>query len=133
MKNMVNQEEEGVIAFLAWSNGQDISEISQELRDALFPTISQLPETSKRMCYRMGSILKHTYNTLGEFSDKNEEDQKNYRKITVKSFVESLELNDKLHDLYLEFAYIFLGILDDEKNHEELQEQIKLIVAKESN
>ncbi len=130
---MVNQEEEGVIAFLAWSNGQDISEISQELRDALFPTISQLPETSKRMCYRMGSILKHTYNTLGEFSDKNEEDQKNYRKITVKSFVESLELNDKLHDLYLEFAYIFLGILDDEKNHEELQEQIKLIVAKESN
>lgn len=133
MENKFNQEEEGVITFLAWSNGGDISEISQEMKEALYPTISQLPESSKRMCYRMGCILKHTYNTLDEFWDKNEEDQKKYRNSSAKSFVENLKLDNELHDLYLEFALIFLGILHDENNLQELQEQMKLIVTKESN
>ncbi len=133
MENIFNQEDEGVIAFLAWSSGASIEKISQEMKDALYPTISQMPESSKRMCNRMGGILLHTSNTLYEFLDKNEEDQKTYRKSSAKLYVENLGLNAELQVLYLDFAYVFIGLQYDENNAQDLQEQVKLIVAKESN
>ena len=133
MKNKYNDEEEGVIVFFAWSNGHNVDEISQELKDTLYPTISQLPESSKRMCYRMGSILIHTSNTLDEFWDKNEEDQKTLRRNSAKLFIENLKLNDDLYDLYLDFSYIFIGMQYEENDSQQLQEQVKQIVAKESN
>ena len=77
MENKLNEEEEGVIAFLSWSQGHNLADISQDLKNALYPTISQLPESSKRMCYRMGSILKQTSETPeinDEFWEMNEED-----------------------------------------------------------
>ena len=43
MENKLNKDDEAVIAFLAWSNGESIDDISQEMIDALYPTISQLP------------------------------------------------------------------------------------------
>lgn len=133
MESKYNAEEEGIIAFFAWSNGYSFNEITQELKETLYPTISQLPESTKRMCYRMGSILIHTINTLDEFWDKNEEDQKTFRRNSAKLFIENLKLNNELHDLYLDFSYIFIGMIYEENNPQELQEQIKQIVAKESN
>lgn len=133
MENKYNKEEEGVIAFLSWSNGGSIAEVTQEMKDALFPTISQLPESSKRMCYRMGSILIHIESTLHEFLDKDDEEQITQRKVSTKLFVENLELNAELHDLYLDFASIFIGLQYDKNNIQEIQDQIKLIVSKESN
>jgi len=70
MENKYNDEDEGVITFLAWRFSHNLNEISKELKDTLYPTISQLPKSSKRMCYRMRSILIHNSNTLDEFWNK---------------------------------------------------------------
>jgi hypothetical protein len=44
VENKYYKEEEGVIAFLSWwSNVGSIAEVTQEMKDALFPTISQIP------------------------------------------------------------------------------------------
>jgi len=48
-------------------------------------------------------------------------------------FVNNLELNDELKDLYLNFAKLLIGLQYDESDAQELQEQVKLIVEKESN
>jgi hypothetical protein len=43
VENKYNKEEEGVIAFLSWwSNGGSIAEVTQKMKDVLFPTISQI-------------------------------------------------------------------------------------------
>jgi hypothetical protein len=136
MKNKFNEEEEGIIAFFAWSNGVKIDEISEEMKDALYPAISQLPESSKRMCYRMGGVFRQTLEPPqinDEFWNKNEEDQKIYKKNSAKLFVDNLNLNDELYELYLHFAYVFIGWQYGENDTHDVQDQVKLIVAKESN
>lgn len=136
MAQTFSQEEENIISFFAWSQGDNINEITQEMKEALYPAISQLPENSKRMLLRMGGILRQTLETPqfgDEFWNKNDDEKKSIQANSAKLFVNNLELNDELKDLYLSFAKLLIGLQYDESNAEELQEQVKLIVAKESN
>jgi hypothetical protein len=136
MTQTFSQEEENIISFFAWSQGDNINEITQEMKEALYPAISQLPENSKRMLLRMGGILRQTIETPqfgDEFWNKNDDEKKSIQANSAKLFVNNLELNDELKDLYLSFAKLLIGLQYDESNAEELQEQVKLIVAKESN
>ena len=136
MAQTFSQEEENIISFFAWSQGDNINEITQEMKEALYPAISQLPENSKRMLLRMGGILRQTLETPqfgDEFWNKNDDEKKSIQSNSANLFVNNLELNDELKDLYLSFAKLLIGLQYDESNAEELQEQVKLIVAKESN
>lgn len=135
MPDKYTEEEEGVLTFFSWSNGHDIENISQEIKEAMYPTISQLPEASKRMCYRMGIILKHNLEnplTDHEFWDMNVEDQKLFKKESIGFFFKKFELSERLHELYLDFSNTLIGIQFDENQGESLQEKIKLIVEEES-
>lgn len=137
MKKKFTNEEEATIAFLAWSAGHNIDDISEEIKNAMYPTISQMPEISKRMCYRLGSImmkLTDTYKNNDKFLEMNDkEDEISYLKNLAKLCVKDLELNEELNEMYLDFAYIFIGILYEKNVANDLREQMKLIVAKESN
>ena len=137
MENKFNKEEEAVIAFLSWSNGGSINEITQEMKDALYPTISQLPESSKRMCYRMGGILQVVFKTIdipdGDgFWLKTEEEQKSHIFSLGKSFVDDMEVNTELQNIYLDFLDTCTELRFGADSTELLQEQMKLIVSKES-
>lgn len=135
MSQTFNQEEENIIAFFAWSQGNSINDITQEMKEALYPAISQLPENSKRMLLRMGSIIRETSVSpeIGDnFWDKSEEEQKHIKVNSTKLLVNNLELNDGLKSLYLEFAKMLIGLQYDEGDAQGIQEQIKLIVEKES-
>jgi hypothetical protein len=136
MAQTFSQEEENIISFFAWSQGHTINDITQEMKEAFYPTISQLPENSKRMLLRMGGILRQTSETPqfgDEFWNKNDDEKKSIQTNSAKLFVNNLELNDELKDLYLNFAKLLIGLQYDESDAQELQEQVKLIVEKESN
>lgn len=136
MTQTFSQEEENIISFFAWSSGHSINEITQEMKEAFYPTISQLPENSKRMLMRMGGVLRQTSETPqfhDEYWNKNDDEKKSIKANLAKLFVNNLELNDELNDLYLDFAKLSIGLQYDESDAQELQEQVKLIVAKESN
>lgn len=137
MKKNFTKEEEATITFLAWSTGQNIDNISDEIKNGLYPTISQMPESSKRMCYRLGSIMIKL-SDLSNYNDKfyemnDKEDEISYSKNLAKLCVKDLELNEELNQMYLDFAYIFIGIRYDKNLANDLHEQMKIIVAKESN
>jgi hypothetical protein len=136
MAQTFSQDDENIISFFAWSQGHSINDITQEMKELLYPNISQLPEDSKRMLLRMGGIIRQI-SEIGQFDDefwmKNEDEQKSIQSNSAKLFVDSLELNDELKDLYLEYAKLFIGLQYDETDAQQLQEQVKLIVAKESN
>ena len=136
MAQTFSQDDESIISFFAWSQGHSINDISQEMKELIYPTISQLPEDSKRMLLRMGGIMRQSSETAqfdDDFWNKNEDEKKSIQSNSAKLFVDSLELNDELKDLYLEYAKLFVGLQYDETDAQQLQEQVKLIVAKESN
>lgn len=136
MAQTFSQEEENIISFFAWSQGHNINDITQEMKEAFYPAISQLPENSKRMLLRMGGILRQTLETPqfgDEFWNKNDDEKKSIQANSANLFVNNLELNDELKYLYLNFSKLLIGLQYDESNAEELQDQVKLIVAKESN
>ena len=136
MAQTFSQDDENIISFFAWSQGHSINDITQEMKELLYPNISQLPEDSKRMLLRIGGIIRQT-SEIAQFDDefwmKNEDEQKSIQSNSAKLFIDSLELNDELKDLYLEYAKLFIGLQYDETDAQQLQEQVKLIVAKESN
>lgn len=83
-----------------------------------------------------GGILRQTSETPqfgDEFWNKNDDERKSIETNSAKLFVNNLELNDELKDLYLNFAKLLIGLQYDESDAQELQEQVKLIVEKESN
>jgi hypothetical protein len=135
MAQIFSQEDENIISFFAWSQGHSINDITPEMKELFYPSISQLPQDSKRMLLRMGGVIRHISEIAqldDEFWSKNDDEKKSIQSNSAKLFVNSLELNDELNDMYLEFARLFIGLQYDETNVQELQEQIKLIVAKES-
>lgn len=135
MENKLSKEEEGTIAFLAWSRGDSIDDISQEMKNAFYPTLSQMPESSIRMCYRLGTILRELTkesNYNDEFLEMSDEDQMSYEKNLAKLCVKDLKLNEELIEMYTDFAYIYIGLRHEKNAPHDLQEQMKLIVAKES-
>ena len=136
MENKFNKEEEAVIAFLSWSNGGSINEITQEMKDALYPTISQLPESSKRMCYRMGGILQLVFNTIdlpvGDvFLLKTEEAQKSHIFSSGETFVNNMKVNTELQNIYLDFLVTCIELSFGADATDLMQKQMKLIVSKE--
>lgn len=136
MENKLTKDDEAVIAFLAWSNGESIDDISQEMKDALYPTVSQLPESSKRMCYRMGSVLQAVFESpdlSNAIWSENEGVQKEYFLSLGESFVKKLNTNEELKNLYLDFAKSCADLRYGENVNEKIQEQMKLIVSKETN
>ena len=135
MENNLTKEDEAIIAFLAWSNGESIDDISQEMKDALYPTITQLPESSKRMCYRMGGVLQSVFESpdlSNKIWSENEDVQKEYFLSLGESFVKNLNTNEELKNLYINFAKICADLRFGEDVTELLQEQMKLIVVNES-
>jgi hypothetical protein len=133
MQNKLTKDDEAVIAFLAWSYGESIDDISQEMKDALYPTISQLPESSKRMCIRLGGILQSILastitNTIWR---ENEDFQKEYFLSLGESFVKKINVNEELKNLYLDFAKTCADLRYGENVIEKMQDQVKLIVSKE--
>jgi hypothetical protein len=105
------------------------------MKEAFYPAKSQLPESSKRMLLRMGGILRQCSETPrfgDEFWNKNDDEKKSIPANSAKLLVNKLELNDELKDLYLNFAKLLIGLQYDESDAQELQEQVKLIVVKET-
>lgn len=136
MENNLTKDDEAVIAFLAWSNGESIDDISQEMKDALYPTVSQLPESSKRMCYRMGGVLQAVLESpdlSNAIWSENEDVQKEYFLSLGESFVKNLNTNEELKNLYLDFAKTCADLRYGENVNEKIQDQMKLIVSKETN
>ena len=136
MENKLNQEDESVIAFLAWSNGESIDDISQEMKDALYPTVSQLPESSKRMCYRMGGVLQAVFKSpdlSNPIWSENEGVQKEYFLSLGAAFITTINTNKELKNLYLDFAKTCADLRYGENVIEKLQDQMKLIVSIETN
>lgn len=136
MENKLTKDDESVIAFLAWSNGESIDDISQEMIDALYPTVRQLPESSKRMCYRMGGVLQAVLESpdlSNAIWSENEDVQKEYFLSLGESFVKNLNTNEELKNLYLDFAKTCADLRYGENVNEKIQDQMKLIVSKETN
>ncbi len=136
MENKLTKDDEAVIAFLAWSNGESIDDISQEMIDALYPTVRQLPESSKRMCYRMGGVLQAVLKSpdlSNAIWSENEDVQKEYFLSLGESFVKNLNTNEELKKLYLDFAKTCADLRYGENISEKIQDQMKLIVSKETN
>jgi hypothetical protein len=135
MENKLSKDDEAVIAFLAWSNGESINDISQEMKDALYPTVSQLPESSKRMCFRMGGVLQAVFDSpdlSNSIWSENEDVQKEYFLSLGESFVKNLNTSVELQNIYLEFAKTCTELRFGADVTELIQEQMKLIVSKES-
>jgi predicted hydrocarbon binding protein len=136
MENKLTKDDEAVIAFLAWSNGESIDDISQEMIDALYPTVRQLPESSKRMCYRMEGVLQAVLKSpdlSNAIWSENEDVQKEYFLSLGESFVKNLNTNEELKKLYLDFAKTCVDLRYGENISEKIQDQMKLIVSKETN
>ncbi len=135
MENKLTKDEEAVIAFLAWSNGVSIDDISQEMKDALYPTVNQLPENSKRMCIRMGGVLQAVFESpdlSNAIWSENEDAQKEYFLSLGESFVKNLNISVELQNIYLDLAKTFTDLRFGADVTELIQEQMKLIVSKES-
>ncbi len=141
MGQKFSQEEENIISFFAWSEGVSINDITQEMKEALYPNISQLPENSKRMLLRIGGVIRLT-SELPEYNDdfwnKSEEEQKDLRIESANLFIVNLKLNDELKNLYLNLTSIMIlslyikDELEASNQFNLIPEQIKLIIAKES-
>ncbi|MEY4292391.1 MAG: hypothetical protein RIQ61_768 [Bacteroidota bacterium] len=135
MENKLTKDEEAVIAFLAWSNGVSIDDISQEMKDALYPTVNQLPENSKRMCIRMGGVLQAVFESpdlSNAIWSENEDAQKEYFLSLGESFVKNLNISVELQNIYLDLAKTFTDLRFGADVTELIQEQMKLIFSKES-
>jgi hypothetical protein len=134
MENKFTLEEEAIITFFAWSSGHDIEDISQEIREAIYPAINQLPETSKKMMYRMGGLMQLVFSgsNLSNNILLEEATQNAYFLSLVAPFIQKLDLNEELKNLYLDFANILIDMRINNKPSDLLQGQMELIVAKET-
>jgi hypothetical protein len=135
MENKLTKDEEAVIAFFAWSNGVSIDDISQEMKDALYPTVNQIPENSKRMFIRAGGVLQAVFESpdlSNAIWSENEDAQKEYFLSLGESFVKNLNISVELQNLYLDLAKTFTDLRFGADVTELIQEQMKLIVSKES-
>ncbi len=140
MENNINKENDGIIAFLLWTQGGDFDEINQEQRDALPPLIESWPPVQKRYISRIGRILL----TIVDSSQIKIDEAKllsideakllsweNYH-VSIEAYVKSLNINKELEELYLDFAKCLVGSMNGSNNGELLQEKMQLIVSKES-
>ena len=136
MLQKFSQEEEDIICFFAWSSGESIYDISQELKEAFFPSIGQLSDNSKALLSRLGGILRLTLRSpdlKDSFWDKNEEQQNEIRLKSVAEFLGKLALKDVLKEMYLNFAKLIIISINDNSQLSELRDLIKLITEKETN
>lgn len=136
MSQKFNQEEEDIICFFAWSSGGSIYDISQEMKEALLPTVNQLPVISYTLLSRLGGILRLTLispDWNDPFWDKNEEQQNEIRLNLVSELLDKLALKEELKEMYLNFAKLLVILINDNSRANELQDLIKLIAEKETN
>jgi hypothetical protein len=105
------------------------------LKEALLPTIGQLPDNSKTLITRLGGILRLTLKLPelnDSFWDKNEEQQNEIRLNSVAEFLGKLALEEDLKEMYLNFAKLLIILMNDNSRASELQDLIKLIAEKET-
>ena len=137
MSQKFSQEEEDIICFFAYSSGTSIDDISQELKEAFFPTIGQLPDNSKTLLSRFGGILRLTLKSPDlndSYWDKNEEQQNEIRLNSVGELLDKLALKEDLKEMYLNFVKLLIIPMNDTSRDRvsEVQDLMKLIIEKET-
>ena len=135
MEYELSKQEEGVIAFLAWSNQINVSDITPEIREQLLPMVKQLPEESKRMCSRMGGVFIAMNEAVDEWSESYDDAiavREHYISKGLE-FINTLKLDEEMQAIYSEFVSSTADLLLGNDVNEKFQEHLQLIVSKESN
>ena len=144
MEQSFTKDQEDIMFFIAWTSGISASEITQEMKEQLYPIINQIPETSIPMILRIGSVLRFCVNKNQEwdieFELKNSQEKIGLKIDEARSLINNFEVDDECKILYLDYAKMYFELenyVDDNdlllEKQQALSDQINLIVAKESN